>query len=80
MHHSPPPTVTVGTPAYIPTNPSLTDRRTYNTDTPFRTNLDDVDIFTLEFIAHFGWADLKYVGGYQGYTYTQVSDFDTIQR
>ena len=30
------------------TNPALTDERTYDTDTPFRTKLDDVDIFTLE--------------------------------
>ncbi|MGH8186409.1 MAG: TonB-dependent receptor, partial [Steroidobacteraceae bacterium] len=65
---------------YVPTNPSLRDKRLYNTDTPFRTNLDNVHIYTLELVGHMGWADVKYVGGYQGYTYQQVSDFDTISR
>jgi iron complex outermembrane receptor protein len=62
------------------TNPALTDERQYDTDTPFRTKLDDVDIVTLETVNHFGGVDLKYVGGYQGYTYQQVSDFDGIDR
>jgi iron complex outermembrane receptor protein len=62
------------------TNPALTDERKYDTDTPFRTKLDDVDIVTLETVNHFGGVDLKYVGGYQGYTYQQVSDFDGIDR
>ncbi len=50
--------------------------RLFNTDTPFQTNLDGVHIYTLELIWHTGFADVKYVGGYQGYTYTQESDFD----
>ncbi|HET9447098.1 MAG TPA: TonB-dependent receptor [Steroidobacteraceae bacterium] len=62
------------------TNPALADERQYDTDTPFRTKLDDVNIFTLETVNHFGGVDLKYVGGYQGYTYQQVSDFDGIDR
>ena len=61
-------------------NPALTDERTYDTDTPFRTTLDGVDIFTLETVNHFSGVDLKYVGGYQGYTYQQISDFDGIDR
>jgi iron complex outermembrane recepter protein len=68
------------TPRFTATNPSIADHRTYDTDTPFRTNLDDTHIYTLELIGHLGWADLKYVGGYQGYTYSQVSDFDGIDR
>jgi iron complex outermembrane receptor protein len=71
------PNVTFG---FTGTNPALTDERTYNTDTPFRTSLDDVDIVTLETVNHFGGVDLKYVGGYQGYTYRQVSDFDGVDR
>ena len=35
---------------------------------------------TLETVNHFGGVDLKYVGGYQGYTYQQVSDFDGVDR
>ncbi len=69
-----------GSVSYVATNPSLQDRRRYDTDTPFRTKLDNVHIYTLELVGHMGWADLKYVGGYQGYTYQQVSDFDTISR
>jgi iron complex outermembrane receptor protein len=74
------PVVTAANPPYTTTNPSLRDPRLFNTDTPFQTNLDDVDIFTLEMIWHAGFADVKYVGGYQGYTYTQESDFDGTSR
>jgi iron complex outermembrane recepter protein len=74
------PAATVASPAYTTTNPSLRDPRLFNTDTPFQTNLDDVDVFTLELIWHTGFADVKYIGGYQGYTYTQESDFDGTSR
>jgi hypothetical protein len=73
--------VTLATPPYTTTNPALQgDHRTFNTDTPFETNLDNVHIYTLELIWHTGFADVKYVGGYQGYTYTQESDFDGTSR
>src|SRR6185436_6460662 len=71
------PNVTFG---FTDPNVSLTDERAYETDTPFRTKLDGVDIFTLETVNHFSGVDLKYVGGYQGYTYTQISDFDGVDR
>jgi iron complex outermembrane recepter protein len=71
------PNVTFG---FTGENPALTDDRAYDTDTPFRTKLDGVDIFTLETVNHFSGVDLKYVGGYQGYTYQQVSDFDGVDR
>jgi len=75
------PNVTLATPPYTTTNPALQgDHRTFNTDTPFETNLDNVHIYTLELIWHTGFADVKYVGGYQGYTYTQESDFDGTSR
>jgi iron complex outermembrane receptor protein len=74
------PTATVATPSYTTTDPSLRDPRLFNTDTPFQTNLDDFDAFTLELIWHAGFADVKYIGGYQGYTYTQGSDFDGTSR
>ncbi len=74
------PPVTLATPAYTTTDPSLRDHRTFNTDTPFQTNLDNVHIYTLELIWHTGFADVKYLGGYQGYTYTQESDFDGTSR
>ena len=75
------PTATVANPPYTTTNPSLQgDHRTFNTDTPFETNLDNVAIYTLELIWHAGFADVKYIGGYQGYTYTQESDFDGTSR
>ena len=76
-----PPAASAATPAYTTTNPSLRgDHRTFNTDTPFETNLDKVHIYTLELVWHTGFADVKYIGGYQGYTYTQESDFDTTSR
>jgi iron complex outermembrane recepter protein len=71
------PNVTFG---FTGTNPALEDERKYDTDTPFRTSLHDVDIVTLETVNHFGGVDLKYVGGYQGYTYSQISDFDGVDR
>ncbi len=74
------PPVTLATPAYTTTNPSLRDHRLFNTDTPFETNLDNVHVYTLELIWHTGFADVKYVGGYQGYTYQQESDFDGTSR
>ena len=82
------PTYNAGNPAvagpastpFTSTNPALDDPRSYDTDTPFRTKLDDVDIVTFELVGHMSWADLKYVGGYQGYTYQQQSDFDGVDR
>jgi iron complex outermembrane receptor protein len=75
-----PPVVRIGGDPYVATNPSLQDSRTFDTDSPFHTDLDNVHIYTLELIWHTGFADVKYVGGYQGYTYQQVSDFDGIDR
>jgi iron complex outermembrane receptor protein len=75
-----PPVFRIAGDPYVATNPSLANHRNFDTDTPFHTDLDDVDIFTLELIWHTGFADVKYVGGYQGYTYQQVSDFDTVAR
>jgi len=61
-------------------NPALTDRRKYDTDTPFHAKLRDNHIFTLELVGHLPFADLKYVGGWQDYHYDQVSDFDGTDR
>ena len=61
------------------TNPSLTRSAHFNTDTPFRTNARQRRHLTLETdLATSAGADLKYVGGYQGYTYQQDSDFDGV--
>lgn len=72
-------TQTVNTPFTDP-NPALTDRRKYDTDTPFHAKLRDNHNFTLELVGHLGFADLKYVGGWQDYHYDQVSDFDGTDR
>jgi iron complex outermembrane receptor protein len=74
------PAISPVNPLFTEQNPSLTDRRKYNTDTPFRALLTNTDIVSAELITHLGWADLKVVGGYQGYTYNQVNDFDTTNR
>jgi iron complex outermembrane recepter protein len=65
---------------FTSTNPALTDRSLYDTDTPFRAELDSNHIFILELVGHLGWADIKYLGGYQGYEYTQTSDYDGVDR
>lgn len=73
------PTQPVSAP-FTGTNPSIDNHRLYNNDTPFRANLDGHHAYVTELIGHLGWADLKYVGGYAASTYSQVSDYDTIQR
>ena len=75
-----PPVLFISGDLFDPTSPSLANRRNFDTDSPFHTDLDNVHIYTLELIWHTGFADVKYVGGYQGYTYQQVSDFDTVSR
>jgi iron complex outermembrane receptor protein len=75
-----PPVLFLSGDRFVPTSPSLADPRHFDTDSPFHTDLDNVHIYTLELIWHTGFADVKYVGGYQGYTYQQVSDFDTVAR
>jgi iron complex outermembrane receptor protein len=65
---------------FTATNPSNDNHRLYDNDTPFRANLDGHHNYVMELIGHMGWADLKYVGGYAASTYSQVSDYDTIER
>ncbi|HEY0681806.1 MAG TPA: TonB-dependent receptor [Steroidobacter sp.] len=73
------PTQSVSVP-FTGTNPSIDNHRLYNNDTPARANLDGHHSYVTELIGHLGWADLKYVGGYAASTYSQVTDYDTIQR
>lgn len=65
---------------FTATNPSIANHRLYDNDTPFRTNLDGQHTYVLELIGRLDWADLKFLGGYGASTYSQVSDYDTIQR
>jgi iron complex outermembrane receptor protein len=67
-------------PQFTRQNPALHDLRKYDTDTPFHARLRDNHIVTLELVGHFGFADLKYVGGWQDYFYDQISDFDGVNR
>jgi iron complex outermembrane receptor protein len=68
------------TPPFTDANPSATNPRLYDTDTPSRAALNDSHAYVLELVAHTGWADIKYTGGYQGYTYDLSDDFDGIDR
>lgn len=65
---------------YTATNPSVADRRKFRVNTPFQTDLDENDSWALDVTWHMGWADLRYIGGYQHYLYTQVWDFDNTDR
>lgn len=65
---------------YTATNPSVSDRRKFRVNTPFQTDLDENDSWALDLTWHMGWADLRYIGGYQHYLYTQVWDFDNTDR
>ncbi|WP_175597328.1 TonB-dependent receptor [Peristeroidobacter soli] len=68
------------TPAFGDTNPGVNNARLYDTDTPSVATLDGSHTYVLELVGHTGWADIKYTGGYQGYTYRLDDDFDGIDR
>lgn len=68
------------TPTFTGVNPGVVDPRRYDTDTPSVATLDDSHTYVLELVGHAGWADIKYTGGYQGYTYRLNDDFDGIDR
>jgi len=67
-------------PQYLTPNPGTYDRRKRNQDTSSHNYLDPDHTFVLEAVGHFGFADLKYVGGYHEYEYVLNSDFDNSDR
>ncbi|MBI1406222.1 MAG: TonB-dependent receptor [Caulobacter sp.] len=77
-----PPNGLVPNPAfgYTTSNPGVVDVRKYNTDTAATQTLDDNHTFVLQATLNMGWADLKYVGGYQTYLYKNYSDLDYTAR
>jgi iron complex outermembrane receptor protein len=57
-------------------NPANTDPRKFASDTAQSVSLDETYIFSTQWTYHFDKADLKYIGGYDTYHYTLISDED----
>ncbi|MBL8554766.1 MAG: TonB-dependent receptor [Phenylobacterium sp.] len=57
-------------------NPALSDSRDFNTNTPQRVRLRDVNSLTTNFVYHMPTFDIKYVGGFQEYKYDLYGDTD----
>jgi iron complex outermembrane receptor protein len=68
------------TPAWTTQNPRVSDPRAIDHNTPANEKLKDQMIAVLEVIGHMGFADLKYVGGYQQYFYDLHVDWDNSSR
>lgn len=77
-----PPSALVPNPAfgYATPNPGASNSRVYNTNTPRTQTLDDNQTFVLQVTYSFAGADLKYIGGYQTYLYTDITDLDYTAR
>ncbi len=61
-------------------NPSLRDRLAVSLDDPGNTNLRNNDTFTTITTYDFGWATLKYIGGYSQYDFAAGLDADDTDR
>jgi len=57
-------------------NPANSDPRKFAADTAQTVSLDETYIFSTQWTYHFDQADLKYIGGYDTYHYTLISDQD----
>ncbi|OXE37281.1 MAG: hypothetical protein CGW95_02490 [Phenylobacterium zucineum] len=58
------------------TNPALKDPHLFNTNTPIKDKLTDVQIFATNFTYHLSNIDVKYVGGFTNYKYDLYGDAD----
>ncbi len=61
-------------------NPALRDKLAVSLDDPGNTNLRSDDTFTTNTTYDFGWATLKYIGGYSQYDYISSTDADYTDR
>ena len=57
-------------------NPASSDRRKFAADTAQSVSLDNSYILATQWTYHFDKADLKYIGGFDNYHYTLMSDLD----
>ena len=64
----------------VTNNPQLTDVRTFNSNFPNGTNInnDNIHILAVHFNHQFDSFEFKYVGGYDSYYYDQISDGDGV--
>lgn len=65
---------------YTVTNPGVNDPYTANTNTPGYGQLRGNHIVTAQVTYDLGWADLKWVGGFQQYNYQTGGDLDGTSR
>ncbi|MDF2900384.1 MAG: TonB-dependent receptor [Phenylobacterium sp.] len=65
---------------YNTPNPAVDDPRTFSTNTPGTRNLDDQHQLIAHVTWDLGWAALKYIGGYNQYHFTLISDYDNTAR
>jgi iron complex outermembrane recepter protein len=69
------------TPPYTVVQPGTSyGSRNVNTNLGDEDTLNPDNILVLEAIAHLGWADLKYLGGYHYYNYALTGDQDNTNR
>ncbi len=65
---------------YPTPNPGVNDHRSFSTDTPASRKLDGQHQLVAELSWNLGGAALKYIGGYNQYEFTQITDFDNTSR
>lgn len=67
-------------PILNPANPAYNDPYAFSTDTPDATGLHDTWSTYNNTTYHLNGADLKYIGGYNQYTYDSFGDYDGTAR
>ncbi|MFN3523403.1 MAG: TonB-dependent receptor [Phenylobacterium sp.] len=72
--------VTSPTLGYTVANPGVTDPYTQNTNRNGYGHLRGNHLLTAQVTWDLGWADLKYIGGYQQYDYQTGGDYDNTSR
>lgn len=65
---------------YSTPNPGATDERAFSTNTAGHRSLDDQHQLIARLDWDLGWATLKYIGGYNQYYFTLISDYDNTAR
>lgn len=65
---------------YSTPNPAVTDERTFSTNTPNSRTLEDQHTLIAQLDWNLGWANLRYIGGYNQSNFRLVTDYDNTAR
>jgi iron complex outermembrane receptor protein len=65
---------------YTTPNPGVTNPYVQNTNTPGYGQLRGNNLLTAQLTYDLGWADVKYIGGFQQYNYETGGDYDGTSR